>query len=105
MIYSKLLMLILLSFCLLTAFCQPAEKLNNTIIPGAYRTDVYLPYLKGKKVGVFANQTSMVGQTHLVDTLRRLGVNIVKIFAPEHGFRGTANAGEELNNDIDKKTG
>jgi uncharacterized protein YbbC (DUF1343 family) len=105
MIYSKLLMLILLIFCLLTAFCQPTEKPGNTIIPGAYRTDVYLPYLKGKKVGVFANQTSMVGQTHLVDTLRRLGVNIVKIFAPEHGFRGTANAGEELNNDTDKQTG
>src|SRR5947208_1978454 len=105
MVYRKLLMLIFFSYCFITAFCQSIGKPDNTILPGAYRTDVYLPYLKGKKVGVFANQTSMVGQTHLVDTLRRLGVNIVKIFAPEHGFRGTANAGEELNNDTDKQTG
>jgi uncharacterized protein YbbC (DUF1343 family) len=105
MIYRKILILILLSFCLLTSFCQSTEQSNKTILPGAYRTEVYLPYLQGKKVGVFANQTSMVGQTHLVDTLRRLGINIVKIFAPEHGFRGTVGAGEELNNDTDKQTG
>src|SRR3982750_671102 len=105
MIYRKLLMLILFSVRMLTAFCQPTEKPDNAILPGAYRTDVYLPYLKGKKVGIFANQTSIVGQTHLVDTLRRLGVNIIKIFAPEHGFRGTAGAGEVLNNDTDKQTG
>src|SRR3954452_13115088 len=98
MIYRKLFMLISFIFCIITAFCQTSGTASNAILPGAYRTDVYLPHLMGKRVGVFANQTSMVGSVHLVDTLKRLGVNIVKIFAPEHGFRGTAGAGEELNN-------
>lgn len=105
MIYRKLLLLICLSLILTSVFCQPSEKTDTNILPGAYRMEVYLPYLKGKRVGVFANQTSMVGQTHLVDTLRKRGVNIVKIFAPEHGFRGTADAGEQVSNDTDKQTG
>jgi uncharacterized protein YbbC (DUF1343 family) len=75
------------------------------ILPGADRIDVYLPFIKGKKVGIFANQTSMVGNTHLVDTLRKLGVDIKVIFGPEHGFRGTADAGEKVGNFIDEKTG
>ena len=75
------------------------------IIPGAERLNVYLPFLKGKKIGLFANQTSMVGNTHLVDTLRKLGVIIGVIFGPEHGFRGTADAGEKVGNYIDDKTG
>jgi len=78
---------------------------NNKIITGAERLTTYLPLLKGKKVAVFANQTSVVAQTHLVDTLLKSGVNIVKIFGPEHGFRGNADAGEEINNSVDKKTG
>lgn len=78
---------------------------SNKIITGAERLNVYLPYLKDKKVGVFANQTTMVGNTHLVDTLRKLGVNITVIFGPEHGFRGTADAGEKVANGIDPKTG
>ena len=75
------------------------------IIPGAERINVYLPLLKNKRVGIFANQTSMVGDTHLVDTLRKLGVDIKVIFGPEHGFRGTADAGEKVGNYIDEKTG
>src|ERR1700733_6055700 len=82
---------------------QPVNQ--STIIPGAYRTEIYFPLLKGKRVAVFANQTSMVKQTHLVDTLIKSGINVVKIFSPEHGFRGDADAGEELNNSTDKKTG
>ena len=78
---------------------------QDKIIPGAERVNVYLPFLKGKKVGIFANQTSMVGNTHLVDTLRKLGVNIKVIFGPEHGFRGTASAGEKIGNYTDEKTG
>ncbi len=78
---------------------------DTAIIPGAYRTSVYLPLLKGKKVGIFANNTSLIGNTHLVDTLQKLGVNIIKIFAPEHGFRGNADAGAHLGNDTDKQTG
>ncbi len=64
-----------------------------------------MPMLKGKKVAVFANQTSVVKGTHLVDTFIKSGINVVKIFGPEHGFRGTADAGEHVDNGIDKKTG
>ena len=78
---------------------------QQRIIPAAERISEYLPLIKGKKVGVFANQTSMVGSTHLVDTLRKLGVNITVIFGPEHGFRGTADAGEKVGNYTDKQTG
>jgi uncharacterized protein YbbC (DUF1343 family) len=80
-------------------------NLKSQIIPGAERMEVYLPLLKGKAVAVFANQTSMVKNTHLVDTLIKKGVNIVKIFGPEHGFRGTADAGEHVTDAKDKKTG
>ena len=75
------------------------------IMPGAERINVYLPLIKGRKVGIFANQTSTVGNTHLVDTLKKLGVNIKVIFGPEHGFRGTADAGEKIGNYVDQKTG
>ncbi|WP_462220138.1 exo-beta-N-acetylmuramidase NamZ domain-containing protein, partial [Ferruginibacter sp.] len=80
-------------------------NLKSQIIPGAERIEVYLPYLKGKSVAVFANQTSVVNGTHLVDTLISRGINIVKIFSPEHGFRGTADAGEHVTDAKDKKTG
>lgn len=78
---------------------------NDRIITGADRIPVYLPYLKGKRVGVFANQTSVIGNSHLVDSLSKLGVNIKVIFGPEHGFRGTADAGEKVQTYIDEKTG
>jgi uncharacterized protein YbbC (DUF1343 family) len=55
-------------------------------MPAAERINVYLPLIQKKRVGIFANQTSMVGNKHLVDTLRSLGVNIAVIFGPEHGF-------------------
>jgi uncharacterized protein YbbC (DUF1343 family) len=77
----------------------------NVIIPGAERLDKYLPLLKGKNVAVFANQTSIVGSRHLVDTLQKSGVKIKVIFGPEHGFRGTADAGEKVESNIDKATG
>ncbi len=78
---------------------------SNSIIPGAERMNVYLPLLKGKTVAVFANQTSMVKNTHLVDTLISIGINVVKIFGPEHGFRGDADAGAHVDDSKDKKTG
>ena len=78
---------------------------DQRIIPAAERIDVYVPLLRGKKIGVFANQTSMVGKTHLVDTLQKLGVDIRVIFGPEHGFRGTADAGEKVGNYTDEETG
>ena len=65
----------------------------------------YFPLLKGKRVGLFANHTSMIDKTHLVDTLQKSGVNVAMIFGPEHGFRGTADAGEKVGNYIDEATG
>ncbi len=65
----------------------------------------YLPFLKDKRVGIVANHTSMVGKTHLVDTLISLKVKVVKVFSPEHGFRGMADAGEKVNTGMDEKTG
>lgn len=75
------------------------------ILPAAYRTQVYLPLLKGKRVGVFANHTATIGHKHLVDSLVSLGINITKAFGPEHGFRGTADAGEKIDNYNDAATG
>jgi len=78
---------------------------QDRIVPGAERMEQYLPLLKGKRIGLFANQTSVVGNTLLADTLQKSGVNIVVIFGPEHGFRGTADAGEKVGNYTDEKTG
>ena len=78
---------------------------QQKITPGAERMNVYVPLLKGKTVAVFANQTSMVQNTHLVDTLLRSGIKVVKIFGPEHGFRGNVDDGEKVENFVDKKTG
>lgn len=77
---------------------------QTSIIPGACRMETYLSQLTNKRVAVFANQTSMVGNIHLVDTLLALKVNIKKIFGPEHGFRGNADAGEQVENGLDIKT-
>ena len=93
-------------FLLLLSWVTGSTALRSqAVIPGAERISVYLPLLKGKSVGVFANQTSLVGKTHLVDTLRSLGVQVKVIFGPEHGFRGTASAGEKIGNYTDEKTG
>jgi uncharacterized protein YbbC (DUF1343 family) len=98
---KKVILFILSILFVATSFCQVAAP----IIPAAERMELYLPLLKGKSVAIFANQTSMVKNTTLVDTLLSKGVKIVKIFGPEHGFRGDADAGEELGNGVDKKTG
>lgn len=106
----KHILTIIISCIWLTASTQGTSvkklsKPGERIIPGAERLDTYLPLLKGKKIGIFANQTSMVGHTHLVDTLQKLGITIKAIFGPEHGFRGTADAGEKVGTYIDEKTG
>ncbi|MCX7744274.1 MAG: DUF1343 domain-containing protein [Flavobacteriales bacterium] len=77
----------------------------SQITVGAQRTDVYLPLLAGKRVAVAGNHTSMIGNTHLVDSLLTLKVQVVKVFSPEHGFRGDADAGEHVTTSTDKKTG
>lgn len=105
------------------------SKADKPIIVGANQTEAYLPFLNGKRVGIVANQTSVIfkekdsiflvdpetmeetfekefyNNTHLVDSLISLNVNVKKVFSPEHGFRGTADAGEHVDNGIDKKTG
>lgn len=90
---------------LLVILCYCSTILAQQPIPAAHRTTDYVPLLKGKKVGIFANHTSTIFQTHLVDTLQKLGVDIKLIFSPEHGFRGTADAGEKIGNYVDEKTG
>lgn len=81
------------------------KKGESKILAGAERINVYLPLIKGKRIGIFANQTSMVGNTHLVDTLLSLGIDIKLIFSPEHGFRGNAPDGVTIRDDKDLKTG
>lgn len=78
---------------------------TEKIIIGADQTGAYLPYLKGKRVGMVVNPTSIIGGTPSVDSLKALGVNIVKIFGPEHGFRGDASAGVKVADAVDPKTG
>lgn len=78
---------------------------HEAILPGAWQTTEYLPLLSGKKVGLVVNHTSLIGNTHLVDTLIASGVNVVKLFAPEHGLRGEADAGTHINDSTDAKTG
>ncbi|MDR3245959.1 MAG: DUF1343 domain-containing protein [Prevotellaceae bacterium] len=73
--------------------------------PAAEDLSQYIPLLKDKKVGLTANHTSLVGKEHLLDILLKNNVNVVKIYAPEHGFRGTAGAGEIVDHSKDEKTG
>src|SRR2546421_2289132 len=98
------LVLLIPVLCFPQSVKKPFPK-DTPVITGAERLSVYLPLLRGKKVAVFANQTSMVGKSHLVDTLKKLEVNISVIFGPEHGFRGTADAGEKIENAVDSLTG
>jgi uncharacterized protein YbbC (DUF1343 family) len=81
------------------------DQINKNIITGAEQTAKYLPYLKGKRVAVLANPTTIIGKKHLVDSLLSIGVNIVKVFGPEHGFRGNASAGTVVNDEKDPATG
>ena len=82
-----------------------SDSKSVKILTGADQTQLYFSILKGKKVALFANPTSLIGKTHLLDTLISSGINVVTIFGPEHGFRGKADAGEHIENDIDSKTG
>jgi len=103
--FKKLFQLMIRSIfiaCLLfnISFAQKNPAASSTattakIIPAAERMELYLPLLKNKSVGIFANASSVVAGSHLVDTLLKKGIRIKKIFAPEHGFRGLADAGEK----------
>jgi uncharacterized protein YbbC (DUF1343 family) len=104
----------ILTVITLTACSQPQKVniatnkalINNTIFKtGAEQTEKYLPLLKGKRIGMVVNPTSVIGKVTVVDSLLKRGVNIVKIFGPEHGFRGDASAGIHVDNAVDAKTG
>ncbi len=88
---------------LMIASCSSAQR---EIQVGALSFDEYLPLLEGKRVSILSNQTGMVSSTtHLLDTLLDMGVNVVSIMSPEHGFRGKADAGEHVSSSIDPETG
>ncbi len=95
-----------LAFLLFQQLALPAQTPDNQrIIVGAERLSVLLPMLNGKSVALVVNQSSLLGNTHLADTLNSLGVCISVIFAPEHGFRGDADAGESVRDGYDLRTG
>lgn len=107
----KLFPFIIVALALCTS-CNSQKQSQNTatvangqIKTGADQTEKYLPYIKGKRVAILANQTSIIGKTHLVDSLKKRGVDIVKVFGPEHGFRGKASAGDNVSDEIDVATG
>ncbi|MFP4339527.1 MAG: exo-beta-N-acetylmuramidase NamZ domain-containing protein [Cyclobacteriaceae bacterium] len=98
--------LICLLILSLASSCQSQIAGGEKIItPAAWQTEEYLPLLQGKQVAAVVNNTSRIGNTHLVDSLLARGVNIKTIFSPEHGFRGDAAAGETVQNSVDTKTG
>lgn len=97
--------IVLFLLCVAGCWCGLMAQNKGQVVTGAERTDEYLPLLQGKRVGVLSNQTGVIGKEHLVDFLHRQGVNIVCIFSPEHGFRGTADAGEHVSSSVDAKTG
>lgn len=98
--YNNLYMRSICLFFILCVFKLSAQE----ILPGAYQTQQYFPLLKDKNVAIFANHTSTINHTHLVDSFLNSGIKVVKIFAPEHGFRGNADAGKKINNEVDEKT-
>ncbi len=100
---KKSLFLITFIASVISSFTQSVEK--KIPVPGSYQTGMYLGLINGKSIAVAANQTSMVGQAHLIDNLVANGVNIKVIFAPEHGFRNMADAGDQIENGRDPGTG
>jgi len=78
---------------------------QSNLVIGAEQMDLYLPFLEGKRVAMLVNHTSLIAGKHLVDTLKARGVNIIKVFAPEHGFRGDADAGQKIEDGLDSRTG
>ena len=105
---------LLLLLTIATCFCCKSQSKNklisNNIILGADQLNEYLPLLKNKKVAVVANQTSIINfkidsSAHIIDYLHQKNIPIKYVFAPEHGFRGKADAGELIKDGIDNKTG
>ena len=106
----KIRILVLFAIIIFISLIINAQSLKlldaKDAVYGATRMEKYLPMLENKRVGVVANQTSIMDDgTHLIDTLLGRGVDIVKIFTPEHGFRGTADEGASIDSGVDEKTG
>ena len=79
---------------------------GNTVITGNARTELYYSFLEGKRVALFGNHTALLPNgENIVDKLLRDGQHVTAIFSPEHGFRGTADAGEHVSSSVDEKTG
>ena len=97
---AKIKQIICISLVLITLTTKAQD-----LILGAERTNTYLPLLIGKNIAILGNQTSMINKTHLVDSLLNLELNIIKVFSPEHGFRGKADAGASIKDTIDIETG
>lgn len=87
-----------------TATTQAAQG-ESPVVVGAARTERYVPLLQGKRIALLSNQTGMVGDRHVLDIMLEKGLQVTTIFSPEHGFRGTADAGEHVSSSIDEKTG
>lgn len=116
-----LLFFLTLLFCRCGAQTPNTEIIDNTTtdepqppvtfvsaqnyVSGAIQTELYIPLLTEKKVGIVTNQTGIIGNTHLVDSLVARGIDIVRIYTPEHGFRGNADAGAKVNSGRDEATG
>ncbi len=92
-------------FAILFFLATIALGAHSQVIVGTQQTADYLLFITGKRIAVVANQTSVIDTTHLVDSLLRLGIDIRRVFGPEHGFRGQADAGEHLSNNTDVRTG
>ncbi len=84
---------------------ESISKVDTLIYPGIYQTDKYFNLLTGKKIAVVSNHTGIINSVHLVDTLLSREFNLVKVFCPEHGFRGTVDAGAKISDEVDEKTG
>ena len=93
------------TFLAIAAITLSCTTTNGTLQTGAEQLDSYIPQLQNKKVGFMGNQTSIVGEQHIVDVLIENKVDLKFVFAPEHGFRGTVERGDKFDNSIDEKTG
>ena len=94
-------------FFMLVFFCNNIARtliVHNNIRVGTSDFNEILPLLENKKVGIVANQTTTINGTHLVDSLLSIGIEIEMVISPEHGFRGKADAGEKVDNEIDPST-
>ncbi|MFO7655984.1 MAG: DUF1343 domain-containing protein [Bacteroidales bacterium] len=101
----KFTLFFLLVFAIVMAECSEKNSGEPVIQTGAERINNYLHLLKGKNTGMVVNQSSVIGKTHLLDTLLKLGVNVHTVFSPEHGFTGIGDPGEMICDENDKTSG